>query len=312
MAGCPAAIAALLVAAALVPGAQARQAPARERHVVEVDRHPLVVWSRQPASPTAAMLLVHGRTWSARPAFDLQVPGGGRSVLVSLAARGIAAYAVDLRGYGETPLDASGWLTPSRAAADIRAVLGWIAERHPGLPPPVLVGWSLGGALAMLSASGPTARVSGLVVYGFAFDPGVGFADPPVPAAGPPPREPNTAEFARSDFVSPAVTEPAVIRAFVQQALEADPVRVDLRAAGQFNGIALDRLRVPVLFVYGRRDPSMVPDYVARLAARLPGGADIVVIGDGDHASHLEATHEQWIDTVVRFVGRIPRPDAFR
>ena len=29
------------------------------------------------------------------------------------------AYGIDLRGYGETPRDPSGWNTPLRAAADV-------------------------------------------------------------------------------------------------------------------------------------------------------------------------------------------------
>ena len=65
----------------------------------------MAVWARRPAAPQGTVLLVHGRTWSSRPDFDLQVPGLRRSVMQSLADRGFAAYAVDLRGYGETPRD---------------------------------------------------------------------------------------------------------------------------------------------------------------------------------------------------------------
>jgi alpha-beta hydrolase superfamily lysophospholipase len=91
---------------------------------------------RRPSAPKGAVLFVHGRTWSGRPIFDLQVPGYKRSVLASFAAQGYAAYAVDLRGYGATPRDATGWLTPKRAATDISNVLGWIATQHPRCPSP--------------------------------------------------------------------------------------------------------------------------------------------------------------------------------
>ena len=97
------------------------------------DGHPMAVWARRPAAPQAAVLLVHGRTWSSRPDFDLQVPGLERSVMRSLAARGVAAYAVDLRGYGETPRDATGWITPRRSAPDVVNVLAWIRRQHPAL-----------------------------------------------------------------------------------------------------------------------------------------------------------------------------------
>src|SRR5689334_13841263 len=85
-----------------------------ERFTVTSDGHPMAVWARRPPTPKGAVLLVHGRTWSSRPDFDLQVPGMQRSVMMSLAAQGFAAYAVDLRGYGETPRDNTGWLTPKR------------------------------------------------------------------------------------------------------------------------------------------------------------------------------------------------------
>src|SRR4249919_1529824 len=105
----------LIVAMAVLrPIAAQRGAPsatpagAPERFTVTSDGHPMAVWGRRPANPRNAILLVHGMTWSTRPDFDLQVPGLQRSVMSSLAAQGVAAYGVDLRGYGETPRDATG------------------------------------------------------------------------------------------------------------------------------------------------------------------------------------------------------------
>ena len=69
------------------------------------------------------MVLLHGRTWSARPNFDLQVPGENLSLMDGLVEAGYAAFAVDLRGYGQTPRDETGWLNPDRAAKDLKAVL---------------------------------------------------------------------------------------------------------------------------------------------------------------------------------------------
>src|SRR5687767_14780070 len=130
-----AALGAALAVALAVP-VFATAAPPLE-HTVAVESFELTVWEKAQQQPHGAILLVHGRTWSALPNFDLQLPtaspDSGRSVMDALAAAGYAAYAVDLRGYGATPRDDTGWLTPSRAAADVAAVLEWIAARHPRL-----------------------------------------------------------------------------------------------------------------------------------------------------------------------------------
>ncbi|HEX2688203.1 MAG TPA: hypothetical protein VHN14_16350, partial [Kofleriaceae bacterium] len=39
------------------------------------DGFQLTLWRKAPAQPRRAVLLLHGRTWSGRPDFDLQVPG---------------------------------------------------------------------------------------------------------------------------------------------------------------------------------------------------------------------------------------------
>src|SRR5262245_3416532 len=109
------------------------------------DGFQLTLWRKAPAHPRRAILLIHGRTWSGRPDFDLQVPGEQRSFMDALVAQGYAAYALDLRGYGGTPRDASGFLTPVRAAEDVAAALRAIGDR------PVLFGWSLGSMVAQLA-----------------------------------------------------------------------------------------------------------------------------------------------------------------
>ncbi len=274
-----------------------------ERFTVLSDGHPLAVWARRPPAPTGTVLLVHGRTWSSRPDFDLQVPGLQRSVLTSFAAKGLAAYAVDLRGYGETPRDASGWMTPNRSAADLVNVLTWIAQQHPSLSKPALVGWSRGGAIAMLAAQQAPSRTSALVVFGFAYDPKATFSDEGVSPK--PRRERNTAEAAASDFISPAVTPREVVRAFVSQALKADPVLADIRNDVEFNALSPSRLSIPTLVMFGDRDPGVLRADADRMFAAI-GTLDkqLVVLPGADHAAHLENTHEAWVGAIVTFLSR--------
>lgn len=288
-------------AAARPAHAEQGPAPPLERFTVTADGHPLAVWARRPASPQGAVLLVHGRTWSSRPDFDLQVPGLQRSVMTSLAGLGFAAYAVDLRGYGATPRDRTGWSTPRRSAADVRAVLAWIAAEHPTLAPPALVGWSRGGGIAMLVAQSDPRRISALVLFGFVYDPASPYLEPSVPPR--PLRLPNTAAGAASDFVSPAVTPRAVVEAFVAQALAADPIAADLRNDGEFDVLDPARVAVPTLLIYGERDINVPPGEGDRFLRRLRSARKhMVVLRGADHAAQLEDTHDAWIDAVVSFI----------
>jgi len=282
---------------------QARPALPPERFTVPSDGHPMAVWARRPSNPHGAILLVHGLTWSARPDFDLQVPGLERSVMSSLAARGFAAYGVDLRGYGETPRDATGWLTPRRAAADVINVLAWIALQHPTLPKPALVGWSRGGAISQMVAQLAPARISALVLFGFAYDPDAQFIDSATPDK--PQMDKNTADAAASDFISPKVTPQTVVKAFVEQALKADPIKIDLKNDGEFNVLKPDKVMVPTLVMYGQQDPGIPDEDAGKFFARLgTGDRQMVVLPGADHAAQLEDTHEMWVTAVANFVGR--------
>jgi pimeloyl-ACP methyl ester carboxylesterase len=292
--------------ASLQPGAgTTAPLPAPERFTVQSDGHPMAVWARKPATPRGSVLLVHGRTWSSRPDFDLQVNGLQRSVLASLAAQGFAAYAVDLRGYGETPRDATGWLTPRRASADLVNVITWVGQQHPTLPKPVLIGWSRGAAQAQMAAQAAPGRMSALVLFGFVFDPDLQFADSAAPEK--PQMEKNTAENATSDFISPKVTPPAVVSAFIEQALKADPVMVDLKGDAEFNDLKPDRVQVPTLVLFGANDPGVALSDAGKFFARLAThDKQMVELAGADHCAHLEDTHDAWIAAVVNFITRPP------
>jgi alpha-beta hydrolase superfamily lysophospholipase len=290
---------------------QRAQAPAQppvrtpgalERFTVPSDGHSMAVWARRPASPRGVILLVHGMTWSTRPDFDLQVPGLQRSVMTSFAAQGFAAYGVDLRGYGETPRDATGWATPRRSAADVTNVLAWVAAQHPTLPKPALVGWSRGAAISQMVAQASPARLSALVLFGFVFDPDAQFVD--ANGSDKPQLLKNTPDAAASDFVSPKVTPPAVVKAYVEQALKADPIRIDLRNDGEFNVLKPAKVSLPTLVMYGQQDSINDQEAGKFFAALGTGDKELVVLPGGDHAALVEDTHDMWIAAIVGFLSR--------
>ena len=297
-------LAAIVIVAAAALQAQKPAGPP-ERFTVASDGHPMAVWARKPASPRGTVLLVHGRTWSSRPDFDLQVPGMQRSVMISLAARGFAAYAVDLRGYGETPRDSTGWFTPRRGVADILNVANWIAQQHPTLPKPALVGWSRGAGLVGIAAMQAPGSSSAVVLFGFVFDPDLQFLDTTVGAK--PVMEKNTAAAAISDFISPNVTPPAVIKAFTEQALKADPILADLKNDAEFNLFKPEKLTTATLVLYGSKDPAILPEDAGKFFGRIAtGDKQMIVLPGGDHAAQLEDTHEAWVAAVVNFLTRPP------
>jgi pimeloyl-ACP methyl ester carboxylesterase len=302
-------VAALTIAAAtIVAHAQQPAAPpmkAPERFTVRSDGHPMAVWARRPAAPKGAILLVHGRTWSSLPDFDLQVPGLQRSVLASFAAQGFAAYAIDLRGYGATPRDSTGWLTPKRSVDDIINVLERVSAQHPSLPKPTVVGWSRGAIMSGMAAQSAPDRVSNVVMFGFASDPDLDVLE--IEAPEKPAKDKNTAAGAESDFISPDVTPRSVVAAFVEQALKTDPILVDTKNDGEFNQFKPGLLTTPTLVLFGSEDPGLAIEDAGKMFATIAArDKAMVVLPGADHAAQLEDTHEAWIAAIVNFINRPP------
>lgn len=284
-----------LLCAASAPGAEL------VRHTVQSDGHPLAVWQKSASAADSAILLVHGRTWSALPDFDLQVLGEDLSLMDGLVAEGFDVYAVDLRGYGETPRDATGWLTPNRAADDVAAVLDWIAGQRPGGGKPHLFGWSMGSTISQLAVQRHPGRAASLTLFGYWRDPAATL--PPDPPGLELLRERNTAAAAASDFIVPGSISDRAIDAYVAAALSADPVRVDVRRNDQYNALDEAAITIPTLVIHGEHDPLTPMDRQARLFVGLgTGHKQWVSVPGGDHAAFLEAPRAYFIHELVAFL----------
>ncbi|HEU4625536.1 MAG TPA: alpha/beta fold hydrolase [Steroidobacteraceae bacterium] len=266
------------------------------------DGLPLSLWAREVAHPRAVIVLIHGRTWSALPDFDLQVPGERRSVMQALNEHGYSAFALDLRGYGKSPRDASGWITPDRATGDVVAALRWLArERH--IEKPALVGWSQGSLVSQLTAQRYPQLISSLVLYGYPRNPAS--PAPVAPAPATPLREVNTRERAASDFITPQAIPQKVIDAYVAAALAADPVRVDWRELEKYDELDPAKVVTPTLVIHGERDPYAPIDAQTALFTKL-GTADRqwVVLPGVDHAALIENSAPAFVAAIVAFVSR--------
>ncbi|HLT40300.1 MAG TPA: alpha/beta fold hydrolase [Enhygromyxa sp.] len=270
------------------------------------DGHALRLWSLAPAGERddrPAIVLVHGRTWSGLPDFDLRVgDDDSLSLMRSLAGLGFATYAVDLRGYGGTERDASGWLTPDRAAADLDATLSFVRERH-GQAPAVL-GWSFGALVAQLCVQRSPEAASALILYGYPRDPDE--RTPESAAKGEPPRKQNSEAAARSDFITEGTIREQAIAAYAKASLAADPVRVDWAAGQQFNALDPAQVKIPTLVIHGVGDPIARQLWQAKLFTRLQvPDRQWVILANADHAAHLEQPAD-FLRALLSFLDRGP------
>ncbi len=269
------------------------------QHTVTSDGHPLALWEKSVANPKGHILLHHGRTWSALPDFDLQVPGEDLSLMAGFNALGYSVWALDARGYGGTPRDASDWLTPDKAAQDLAVALDWLHERT-GQQINVW-GWSYGAMVTQLTAQRYPQAIRSVTLFGYPTDPDV---EVPVAAQeSEPERRINTAEAAASDFIVPGSISEAAIAAYVDAALAADPVRVDWHQLHQWNALEGAALEVPVLLLQAEFDPLANTDAHARLFVNIANpNKQWVVLAGGDHAALLETPRARLIKASVDFI----------
>jgi alpha-beta hydrolase superfamily lysophospholipase len=271
------------------------------KHMVMADGHPMTLWEKSSPTASEAILLVHGRTWSAVPDFDLQVEGEDLSLMDGLVEAGYAVYAIDMRGYGETPRDETEWLTPDRAAKDLAIVAQWIAEQKEWRIKPHLFGWSMGSTNAQLMAQRHPKLISSLILFGYWFDnDGV---IPPDTDEYTPQKIVNTAESAASDFIVPGSISQKAINAYVALSLKSDPLKVDWKNLDQYNELDPDKVIIPTLVLQGEHDPIAPTDRQAKLYTRLgTAHKQWITIPGGDHAAFMETPRAYFIHSLVSFL----------
>jgi alpha-beta hydrolase superfamily lysophospholipase len=236
---------------------------------------PLSVW-RPQAPPRAVVLALHGfndyrRAFAETGAF--------------LAARDIATYAYDQRGFGAT-VRRGIWPGAALLVDDARAVAALLRRRHPGRPL-YLLGESMGGAVAMsLLAETPDAADGAVLVAAAVW--GRATMNPPQRAAlwllahG----FPGWQLSGRGLGIT-ASDNQAMLRA-----LGKDPLVLKQARADALWGLTdlMDRalaaapgLTVPALVLYGERDEIIPRRPTCRMLATLASSARIAVYPNGYH-----------------------------
>ena len=276
-------------------------------HKVKINDHTFAVYQKKANNPTDIILFVHGRTISSLPNFNLQIKSKNVSLMDAFVAKGFTAYAIDLRGFGNTLRDDSGWITPNKASSDVIKMLEWIAARHPKNKNPTLFGYSLGSLVSRLVVQQEPKLVSGLVLFGHP----IKYLDKinisaikKDKAIITPPRKPNTVEWSSEGFIMHSITQ-EVIDGYVSSCLKLDPILADWNNIDQWHQLDPQAITVPTLLINGEHDPYAPADKNSSFFRKI-GSTDKtwVVISNSGHNAHIEDSALRLVNDVVNFVRR--------
>ena len=277
------------------------------KHIVDSSGHPMTLWHKQPDGDydhSKQLILLHGRTWSSLPDFDLQVKGEELSLMDNLTELGFSVWALDARGYGETPRDQTGWNTPDKAAKDAVNVLTWI-EKKTGIKP-IIFGWSYGSMVSQLMVQQYPDAAKAVILYGYPIDPDVTYDVAESPKV--PPKKKNTAKNAASDFIVPGSISQKAIDTYVSESLKADPYRADWNELQQWAQLDARQIKIPLLLLQGEHDPLAESASHARFFISLPNAnKQWVVLAGGDHAALLETPKDRLVHSINDFVEWLKR-----
>ncbi len=226
------------------------------------------------------------------------IHGAGGSSLgwqgqLSTLGKNFNTIALDLPGHGQTP-------GPAHDAIEGYAdwLEGAIEELVPGRF--VLVGHSMGGAIAQMFGLANPGRAAGLVLVG------TGAALPVNPKI----LEGVKADFERTSAMIIdwcfAVDDPGLKKISLEQTLAAGPevVHGDFLACANFDVVdRLDRVDAPALVITGREDKMTPPTMAEFLVGRLPG-AELALVEGAGHMVHVEKTREV-NDLIANFAGHV-------
>jgi len=239
-----------------------------------------VVEAGDPSLP--AILFIHGfrqsyLSWSVQFASDLKT----RCHLV----------AFDLRGHGNSgqPWEASAYDHGQPWADDVASVI-----KSTGISRPLIVGWSYGGNVAMdFARYHPDIPVAGYILVSTT----AGMIKPPAPAPGAPPRPTVVQDLAANiqavrastDLLFPPTVDAALRAQFRAAAMRVTPFvdRAIARRANDTNMDILASIHIPVILVFGGKDPIVNPALARRVSSAFQG-AKVVKFPAAGHAPFIE------------------------
>jgi pimeloyl-ACP methyl ester carboxylesterase len=217
-----------------------------------------------PAVGLASVVLIHGAGGS-----RLSWPPGVRRLA------DVRTLAIDLPGHGGSPPAAQ----QASISAYVAVLIDWMDAVH--LERALLVGHSMGGAIALWMALETPSRVLGLGLLGTAAELKVHPAL--LAAASSPETSPRAIQRIIRWSFSPEA--PARLKELTARRMEETPPAVlysDLLACDRFSvEDRLNKVRVPALVLCGSQDKMTPPEQSRRLAQGLPGARLEILQGAG-------------------------------
>ncbi len=257
------------------PAGAARPAapPVRIVPAGELDLH---VWPSRGRA-RAVILALHGYGDAA----DLTFAAAAQA----WAARGIAVYALEQRGFGANA-SRQRWPGVDALVADATAAAREVRRREPGLPLTV-VGHSMGGGVALVAAA-EGMDADALVLAGPAIAGGPALGEISRGAAWTLAAALPDQRWTGRGFVHIRPTDnPAAIRRVL-----ADPRHFGNPSGRELYGLVrlMDRaaaeapqVHTPTLTLMGAHDEVLEPDRVAEIARTIPGSVGFILYPDGWH-----------------------------
>ena len=224
----------------------------REETVKSGDRGIFVrSWSPPSGGARAVVVLVHG--FNSHSGYYVRTGE-------ALAARGFAAYALDLRGRGRSDGDRFYIESMSEFVQDVAKVVSLAKLRHPGLPT-FLLGHSAGGVVSCLYALEHQDELAGFICESFAFQvPAPDFAIAALKGLSHLAPHAHVLKLHNEDFSR----DPAVVKAMNDDPLianETQPTRTvaELARADERLRTEFPSITLPLLILHGTGDKAAKP-----------------------------------------------------
>ena len=263
------------------------------------------------AGERRVLFLVHGSSVSAKPSFDLTVPGRGEYSLMNVfAGYGFDVWTMDHEGYGKSARTA-GNSDVASGVEDLKAA-SEVVVRETGQPRAHFYGGSSGALRAAGFAMARPERVDRLILEAFTWtgkgSPTLGKRAEQVDYYRTHNRRPRGRDMIRSIFTrdKPGTSDPAVAEALADAELpfgDTIPTGTYLDMTANLPVVDPRRVKAPVLMVRGEHDGIATEDDLLDFFRRLPNpDRQFIVLAGASHAVALGLSRSQLWHVVRAFL----------